>query len=616
MARRITLKDVIRETEVFSGRVIFAGVVIGVLALALVARLVYLQIVSYDHFQTLSHDNRVTIAPITPTRGLIYDRNGVVLAQNLPSFSLEITPERVGNLATTLEALGKLIRIEPIDLKRFEKLRKQISQFKTVPLRYRLSEEEVARFFVRRYQFPGVEIRAQLMRHYPLGTTAVHAIGYVARISEDEQRQLDDSNYRGTDQIGKVGVERWYEDDLHGVTGFKEVETNASGRVIRVLAQTPPVPGKNLHLNIDIRAQQAAEAALGKMRGAVVAMNPKTGEVYVLASTPGFDPNPFVLGIDSDEYSALSTSPDQPLFNRAIRGRYPPGSTIKPFMGLAGLEYDVMLPTKEISCNGGYNLKGDPHRYRDWRKHGHGIVNLRTAIRESCDVYFYDLALNLGIDRMAEFMTKLGLGNKTGIDIKGEVAGLVPSREWKMRARREAWYPGETLIAGIGQGFNLTTPIQLAAAAGTMGTFGQRVQPILARALQDPLTGDMEYFQPVKLASVPMVNRANWDQAIKGMIAVVNDPRGTAYRLSVGAKYTIAGKTGTAQVFGLRQDETYDKDKVDERLRDHALFISFAPAEDPRVALSIIVENGGSGGHSAAPIARAIFDQLLLVNPS
>ncbi len=612
---RLTLKDHFRETQLFTGRVVSGGAFVLLLVAVLIARLVYLQVLSHDHYTTLSRNNRVTILPVPPIRGLIYDRNGVVMAQNLPSFSLEVVPEKVKDLKATIAALKKVITIDDEDVARFEKLRKQTSSFKAVPLRFRLNEEEVARFAVRRYHFPGVDIAARLVRHYPLGRLGVHAVGYVGRINEQELKDLDEAGYRGTTHIGKTGIEKFYEDTLHGQVGVKQVETNAQGRVLRVLDQTPPVPGKNIYLNLDTKVQSVAEHALNGQRGAVVAIEPQTGGVLAMVSVPGFDPNPFVNGIDSAEYSALATSKDQPLFNRAIRGRYPPGSTVKPFIGLVGLESGITTTTQQVNCPGWYSLKNDEHRYRDWRHGGHGVTNLRDAIQESCDVYFYDLALNLGIDRISSFMSLFGFGNRTGIDIRGEVSGLMPSRDWKYRVKKEPWYPGETLITGIGQGFTLSSPLQLAAATATLANYGLRVQPHIAFAEQEQGNGRMEYMEPVVKGLVPITEKANWDFIVEAMSRVVQNPRGTAHHIGIGAPYPIAGKTGTAQVFGIKQDEEYVKEDVDLRLRDHALFIAFAPVDNPRIAVAVIVENGGGGGSVAAPIARKVMDQFLLNKP-
>ena len=612
MASHETLKDHIKETALFSRRIVAALVVIVLLLGILLARMVYLQVIDHQHYTTLSQNNRVSVLPIAPPRGLIFDRNGIVLAQNQPSFTLELVPEKIDDLEQTLARLAEIIRIEPSDLARFHKLRKRRSAFKAVPLRFRLNEEEVARFSARGHLFPGVEIQARLTRQYPQGALAVHALGYVGRISEEELQSLDSSNYRGTTHIGKTGIEKYYEDQLHGTVGFRRVETSAQGRIIRVLEEQAPVPGLNLYLELDARVQAVAEAALGEQRGAVVAIDTRTGGVIALASMPGFDPNPFVNGIDSKTYAKLANSQEQPLFNRAIRGRYPPGSTIKPLIGLAALEYGVVRRDTRIHCPGWYTLPNDEHRYRDWKKTGHGLMSLRGAIRESCDVYFYDLARQLGIDRFHEYLSRFGLGQRTGIDLFGETRGLLPSREWKRRVKGEIWYPGETLITGIGQGFNLTSPLQLAEATATLANGGVRYRPRLAHYFQDQRSGDIRYLAPQEIGRVPVDNPENWRYIIDTMKDVVHNLRGTAHRIARGVRYKIAGKTGTAQVFGIKQDEEYVQEDVEAHLRDHALFIAFAPIEAPRIAVAVIVENGGSGGGVAAPIARKVLDQFLL----
>ncbi|WP_126453059.1 penicillin-binding protein 2 [Sulfuriflexus mobilis] len=612
MPRYLTIKDHARETHLFGQRAVIAFVIIVLLMLTIVSRLVYLQVINHEHYETLSHKNRVKIVSVPPTRGLIYDRNGVLLAENIPSFSLELTPEQVSNMDDTLSRLRKIIAISDEDIEHFLRLIKQKRRFDSVPLRFRLNEEEVARFAVNRYRFPGVDIEARLIRYYPRGKLGVHVIGYVGRIDETELQRIDNANYSATTHIGKLGVERSYEDILHGQVGFQEAEVNAQGRTLRILNETPAIPGKNLYLNIDIEMQALADRALGKYRGSIVAMAPKSGEVLTLLSKPGYDPNPFVTGIDNKSYQALRTSKDKPLFNRSLLGQYPPGSTVKPFIGLAGLE--AGLGKQSTFCPGWYELQGDDHRYRDWKKQGHGETDLDVAIVESCDVYFYELAHRLKIDRIHDFMIRFGFGQKTGIDIIGELTGLMPSADWKRRERRQAWFPGETLITGIGQGFTLTTPLQLASATATLAMHGQRVQPNVLHATQasadsEPVLRETTYLKPIELK-----DPAHWHRIIHAMTRVMHSERGTARRSGAGAKYTIAGKTGTAQVFGVAQDAEYEAEELDERLRDHSLFIAFAPAEDPQIAIAVIAENAGSGSATAAPIARKLIDYYLLRN--
>ena len=604
----IALKDHLRESHLFQQRLVVAMVVGGLLVMGLVARLFWLQILHQDHYRTLSENNRVNVVPIPPTRGLIYDRNGVLLAQNLPSFTLELVPEHIDDLVGTLDELAKLVTLTDEDVLRFHRNRRKKRRFEGVPLRFRLSDEEVARLAVNQYRLPGVRVRAELTRHYPLGPLAAHAIGYVGRISEAELQRVDPSNYLGTSHIGKVGIERAYEELLHGRVGFQQVETNAQGRTLKVLERTLPEPGRNLYLNLDVRLQKVAETAFGERSGALVAIDPRTGGVLALVSMPTYDPNLFVNGLDSRTYKSLSESPDRPLFNRALRGQYPPGSTIKPFLGLAGLELDAIRPDQPLNCPGWYMLKNDPRRYRDWKKTGHGETDLTKAIVESCDVYFYDLAMNLGIDRMHDYLAQFGLGKRTGIDIRGELSGLLPSSAWKRRTYRTAWYPGETLIAGIGQGFMLVTPLQLASITATLATYGQRMTPRMVRIIQDPDTDERLPVAPLAQKPVPIVHRTDWDLVIAAMRKVVDSPHGTARRIARGLTYSLAGKTGTAQVFGIKQDEEYKAEEVHKKLRDHALFIGFAPVEKPTIAVAAIVENGGHGGSAAAPIVRQVID--------
>lgn len=606
------LKDHFHETQIFSQRVLIAGLIMFFLLILLLSRLVFLQISNQEHYTTLSDNNRVSIRPIPPTRGLIFDRNGILLAQNLPSFTLEIIPEHVEDLSKTLTHLSELINISDEDLKRFHKNRRKKRRFEGVPLRFRLNDEEVAKLSVQQNQLEGIEIKAQLSRHYPQGKLASHAVGYVSRINERELRRLDASNYSATTHIGKVGIERTYEDILHGKVGFQHVETNAQGRVLRVLDRTLPISGKNIYLNLDSKVQAIAEQSLEENNGALVAIDPRDGAVIAMVSMPIYDPNLFVHGISSLNYNALSKSAERPLFNRALRGQYPPGSTVKPIMGLAGLELKILQTHDEIGCPGWYMLKNDERRYRDWKKKGHKDTNLTKAITESCDVFFYDLALNLGIDNMSSYMAHFGLGQKTGIDLLGELSGLNPSREWKRHNRNLPWFPGETLITGIGQGFMLTTPLQLASVTSSISMMGKRYKPQMVYGIQDEQNGPIIKTKPESLKPVPITDEKNWVTVLEAMKKVVHGVKGTARGIKHNLEYTIGGKTGTAQVFGIAQDAEYKKEEIAKKLQDHALFIGFAPYKNPRIAVALIVENGGSGGSVAAPIVRKVMDQYLL----
>lgn len=606
----LTFKDRHAEYRLFVGRALVSILFVLACLLALVLRLFHLQVESHDHFTTLSQDNRVKLQPLPPTRGLIYDAKGILLADNYPSFSLEIVPEKVEDLDATIAALSRLISIGEKDVKRFETLRRQRRRFEGVPIRTNLNQLEVARIAVDNHRHPGVEIRAELLRYYPLGEDTAHVLGYVGRINEEELTRLDVSEYRGTNYVGKGGVEKSWEEVLHGRVGHEQVEVHAKGRVLRVLESHAPVPGQDLHLFLDLGLQQEAAAALGDRRGAVVAVDPRNGGVLAMVSRPTYDPNLFVEGIGQAEYHALLYSPDKPLYNRAVRGQYPPGSTVKPFVGLGGLATGVVNVKSVKFCPGYYQLPGQSHKYRDWRRGGHGSVALREAVVQSCDVYFYDLAHDMGIDRMHRFLADFGFGKPTGVDVAGELGGLLPSREWKGRARRQAWYPGETLIVGIGQGAFLATPMQLAAATATMAARGHFIQPRVVRATRAPGTNVFTE-TPLVTHRVADHNPRDWDDVIDSMAAVVESDRGTAKRIRTDA-YRIAGKTGTAQVFTVGQNERYREEAIDERMRDHALFVAFAPVENPRIAVAVIVENGGHGGAVAAPVARRVMDRHLL----
>ena len=616
MPRYITLKDHFFESRLIMNRAVVLLVLGGLLLIILLSRLLYLQVIEHEHYTTLSEDNRVNLQPIPPNRGLIFDRNGILLAENLPSYRLAITPELVDDMGATLSALEEIIDVRDSDRSRFEKLLRRKPRFEAIPLRFHLSDEEVARFSVNRHRFPGVDITAGLARHYPLGSQSVHALGYVGRIDEQALKNLDSSNYRGTTYAGKIGIEKTYESLLHGKVGLQQVETTAQGRVIRVLNRTAPVSGRNIYLTIDSRVQAIAEEAFGDYSGSAIAIDPNNGDILVFVSLPAYDPNPFVNGIEFDDYAALRDNEKQPLFNRALRGQYPPGSTIKPFVALAGLEQGVTGSHSSTYCPGFYSLPGSTRKYRDWKRTGHGTVDLSKAIVQSCDVYFYDLALSLGIDRMHEYRKHFGFGNRTGIDIQGELAGLLPSREWKRSRRDQPWFPGETVITGIGQGFFLVTPIQLATATAALANGGRVMQPNIVHAEQEANSNELIPHRPRLLETISIQEQEHWDSVITAMTDVVHSARGTARRIGKDSPYMMAGKTGTAQVFGLKQDEKYDAAAIPEKLRDHALFIGFAPVDNPKIAIAVIVENGGGGGSVAAPIARTILDAYLKLSAS
>lgn len=614
LSPKVRLKDHWLEQRTFVRRTLGFAVLLGAATLFLVARLVQLQVVNFEHYSDLSRGNRIRIEPLPPTRGLMFDRNGFVLAENLPAYQLEITPEQVPDIEDTLARLWSLGLVEYDALPRIHELVKSKRQFDSIPVRYRLSDVEVARFAVVRRNFPGVDIRARLTRHYPYGEAVVHAVGYVGGISKQDMEGRDAGLYAGTTHIGKTGVERQYENELHGTVGHRQVKVNAQGRGLEELpsGKKEPSPGQDLYLSIDIGAQLAAQAALEGARGAVVAIDPRNGDVLVLASTPAFDPNPFGAGMSPQAYRALQTDIDKPLFNRAIRGHYPPGSTIKPVIALAGLDYRVVDPAHRAFCPGYFMLPGNPHRYRDWKKEGHGLVDLHDSIVRSCDVYFYQLAIELGIDRIYAFMSGFGFGQPTGIDLPGEKRGLLPSRQWKRQAFSnpgdQVWFPGETVITGIGQGYMLATPLQLAHATATLAVRGQRFKPRLVTAVRNAVTGEITKLPPVPMRGFEVAEPGMWDQVLSAMTAVVNEPQGTARRIGETATYRIAGKTGTAQVFSVAQDEEYEAEDVDERLRHHALFVAYAPVEAPEIAVAVVVENGGSGSRTAAPVARAVLD--------
>ena len=615
MKRPTELKNHQKELYYFRWRLGIAAAGAILLFMVLAGRFFFLQVTQHDHFHTLAENNRISIIPVVPNRGLILDRNGIVLAHSYSAYTLEITPSKVKNLEATINGLATLVDIQPRDRKRFRKLLEESRNFESLPIRARLNDVEVARFTVNRFRFPGVDIKARLFRHYPKGELASHALGHIGRINDADLEELEKSgdlaNYRGTDHIGKLGIEQSYEKQLHGITGFEHVETDAGGRAIRTLSRRSPVSGNNLTLTIDSRLQEVADQAFGQYRGALVAIEPKSGEVLAFISKPGFDPNLFIDGIDPVNWDALNNSLDKPLNNRALRGQYPPGSTFKPFMALAGLELGKRTPSYTISDPGFFTLPGNSHRYRDWKVGGHGSVDLYKSIVISCDTYYYGLANDLGPDNIFNFIGQFGFGKKTGIDIEGETTGLLPSREWKMKRHKQKWYAGDTISVGIGQGYNLATPLQLAFATAVLANNGTVIRPHLVRSILNAATNQNQGVPAAKPVATLSLKPENLELVKRAMIAVTQ-PGGTATRVGVGAPYLTAGKTGTAQVVAIKQGEKYVESKVAERHRDHALFIAYAPADDPKIAFAILVENGGHGGATAGPIARTILDYFLL----
>lgn len=604
MAKPIHLKDHNNDARIVQRRLILAAVFILGLVGALIARMYYLQVTQYEYHSTLSENNRVHVQPIPPTRGRIYDRNGVVLAENRPSFSLTITRDRVEDLPATFELLQSLLELSDEDAAQAERRLSQARRpFESVPVMFELTQEQIARIAINQFRLPGVEVQATFVRYYPFADHFAHALGYVGRINEQELKSIDPVAYAGTHYIGKTGIERYYEQLLHGTVGYEEVETNARGRVLRVLDRTDPIPGSDLTLELDVKLQQVAEEALGDRRGAVVAIDPHTGGVLAFVSKPGFDPNLFVTGISYADYGALRDSLDQPLFNRVLRGQYPPGSTIKPIVALAGLDAGVVTRTSRVYDPGFYQLPNVSHKYRNWNRSGDGWVDMSYAVARSNDTYFYDLANKLGIDRMHDFMSQFGIGQRVSIDMYEEAAGLMPSSDWKRTKYRQPWYPGETLIAGIGQGYMLATPLQLAQATALIASRGVWHRPRLLKEAEGVLPDESNTPPNIQLR-----NPADWDFITQAMQDVMQSPHGTARAAAAGATYNMAGKSGTAQVVAIAQGERYDSAALRERHRDHALFVGFAPTENPMIAVAALVENGEGGGRVAGPVVRAVFD--------
>ena len=592
----------VREKHLIQNRLMVAAIGGACLLILLVVRLIWLQLIETERFQTASEANRLQTLPVSPARGLIVDRNGMILAENRPNLQLLLVPEEVDDIDVMVSEVRSRIEFTDGDAERFAKnLKSRRRPRDPVVVKDDLSESEAALIAVDLFQFPGLQIEARPTRFYPYGGLTAHSLGYVGRLSLSELQAIEESRYAGTETIGKSGVEKAYEDALLGQVGVERVETSARGQIMRSVDRDDPVPGADIPLHLDIGLTAKLYEALGDRRGAIVAMDPQTGGILGLASAPTYDANAFIGGISQAEYAALQVNQDTPLFNRALRGQYPPGSTIKPMLGLVGLHYGAVTWEKEISDRGFFQLSGDDHKYRDWKRWGHGRVNIEKAVIESCDTYFYEMAVRLGIDQMSEGMRWFGFGRRQGRDIQGDLPGVLPSREWKRQARNQSWYLGETVISGIGQGFWVTTPLQLAAATTAMARRGNFIEPHFS-VLEDVDAG----------ASVPLGDSMDWERMIDAMEDVLHGERGTARGAARGLNYRIAGKTGTVQVVGIAQEEEYKEDEIEERLRDHALFVGFAPADSPSIVLALVIENGGSGGTSAAPVARQIFDYWVL----
>ena len=630
MFRRVRIKDHWGERRVFTIRSIVAGIVVAVLLLTVAARLFYLQVVRYTYYTDLSQGNRVRVEPIPPARGLILDRRGVILADNMPAYQLEVERDQVGSLEQLRASLARLAQLgllDPGDLPHILQTVLSHRPYESVPIKLALTDQEMAIFALHRFEFDGIDVHTRLSRNYPFGPLTAQAIGYVGAIGPRDLEHIDPTLYAGTTLIGKLGLERTYESTLHGKPGFREVLVNAAGRPVTregpyrpKLKTKLPVAGSDLILSLDLRVQRVAQEALQGLRGAVVAIDPRNGDVIALASSPSFDPNEFARGLTFKEYRALLDDPNKPMLNRALQGAYPPGSTAKPYYALAALHYGVITPDEQIFCPGYFHLPGSSHLYHCWKHGGHGEISMRRAIAQSCDVYFYNVANRLGIDRMHHFLSQFGFGKPTGIDIPGEASGLMPSPEWKRHAFKnpadQVWFPGETLIVGIGQGYMLATPLQLAHAVATIAARGRSFVPRLVIGIRPPGAKHMIPLPPIPEPRVRGITPAQWEVVDEGMEDATK-PGGTAWQIGQNAPYQIAAKTGTAQVFSLRKNERYNEKTINADLRDNALFISFAPADDPKLAVAVMVEHAtGEGGQVAAPIARKVFDAYLLPPPT
>jgi len=610
MQKRIAIKNHIEEIRLINQRSITALIIMALLVFILIFRLAYLQFSKHDLYTTLSQKNWLDLVPLEPTRGLIYDRNGILLAENIPVFSLDVIPYKVQNMPKMLADISRIVSLSENDIAQFQKQLKQHRRFDEILLKLRLTEEEVAKFYENQYHFPGVMIRARLLRHYPMGNTFSHVLGYIGRISIEELNDIDQSNYSATNYIGKQGIEKFYEDELHGTVGYEQAENDASGEPVRILNQIKPIPGKNIYLTLDSQLQIAAEQALTGHRGAVIAIQPQTGQVLAVVSEPGFDPNMFINGVSNIDYKNLQESPDRPLYNRAIRGLYSPASTIKPFMALGGLRYGIITPEYTIYDPGWFKLKNSSHIFHDWRHHGHGMVNLERAIAGSCDTYFWELGVKLGIIKIGENLKQFGFGDLTGIDLDEEIPGNVPTPNWKRKTKGAVWYEGDTVASAIGQGYMQITPLQLATGVSTIAMRGERFVPYLLMGQQEP-GKNYNPSTPTKMEPVMLQDPNYWQAVITGMQDVVTSPEGTGHKLK-GALYSVAAKTGTAQVYSRKQaaneSDIINEDNIPERLRNNSLLIAFAPIDNPQIAIAVIVENS----KLASLVARQVLDHYLL----
>ncbi len=609
--RSKAMRNTERELWHFRTRVFAAGLfVFGCFGL-LLARLVWLQVIQHDTYHARAEQNRIAVVPVTANRGLIKDRNGVVIARNYAGYTIEINPRQVGNVNALIDELAEVIDVQPRDRRRFKKLQEELRGADSIPIRTRLTDEEVARFSAHKFRFPAVELKARLFRDYPLGEVGAHMIGYIGRVSQADKERIakwpDADDYLGTEYIGKIGLEQSYEKELHGTTGVEEVEITAGGRAVRTLDRTPPIPGNNLILSVDIKLQEVIEKAFGDRRGALIAIEPKTGDVLAFVSKPTFDPNLFVDGIDPKSWDELNNDPDKPLLNRALRGTYPIGSPYKPFLALAALESGKRRPEQTIMDTGVFMFGN--HKFRDSNKVPLGVVDLHKSIVKSSDVYYYKLADDMGVDLIHDQMKPWGFGQITGIDLDGEQMGILPSTAWKQKRLKQRWYPGETISIGIGQGYNSFTLLQLAHATSNLANRGVVMKPHLVKLVEDAQGGGKRLTVPSESYRIP-VKDENVQAIINAMVDV--NISGTGRVAFQGVPYKVGGKTGTAQVIAIKQNEKYDESRIDERHRDHSLFIAFAPAEDPKIAIALLVENGGFGSRAAAPIARQAFDYYLL----